>query len=446
MNSTNEPWQQPNPDAESAEFLGLNLEPLNELAVFADFSEGFTVAFAEVNFAQDFEFIITALRQHPRCQDIQFEVLRFADLNLQYLLEEIKTALKQIERDNSKKLVLLLVGTENAIGVIKEYPPFLTDLNFVRDVYPRQVPHPMVFVLPDYAVSRLARYAPDFWSWMSGGFKFRTARQRVEILQTQALRNDRLFTSNTQPVKQERIQQLKSLLTEYAPSGQEIASDKKETCLTIYFELGDAYFSLSDIERAKGFYEKGLALAEELDDRASYADGLVKIGKTLYFLKRSSEALENYETAIEIYRQVGDRLSEANTLKAIGDVQQFLKRSREALENYETAIEIYRQVGDRLGEANTLQALGSLEDDPEAALNAYRTAQAVYEQIGDRYSQGRNLCMFIADAYLALNQTEQAVNSLQTAANIGEEIGFNLLKDYAIQKIQSLQKSNEASE
>ncbi|MEM7796777.1 MAG: tetratricopeptide repeat protein, partial [Cyanobacteria bacterium P01_C01_bin.118] len=135
---------------------------------------------------------------------------------------------------------------------------------------------------------------------------------------------------------------------------------------------------------------------------------------------------------------------EANTLQASGDVLQFLKRNDEALENYNTAIDIFRQVGDRLGEANTLQAIGSLEDDPTVALEAYQTAQAVYSQIGDRYSQGRNLYMFIAEAYVALKQPDQAIKSLQEAANIGEEINFELLQEYALDKIQSIQNQNKS--
>ena len=136
----------------------------------------------------------------------------------------------------------------------------------------------------------------------------------------------------------------------------------------------------------------------------------------------------------------------ADVLKKYGDVLKFLRRNDEALENYQTAIDIYRQIGARLGEANTLQAIGSLEENPETALEAYQTAQTIYSHVGDRYSQGRNLYMFISSAYLALNQPEQAVRSLQMAANIGEEIGFEPLREYALQKIQSIQDSANLSE
>ncbi len=34
------------------------------------------------------------------------------------------------------------------------------------------VPHPILFFLPDYALTRLAKYAPDFWAWRRGVFRF----------------------------------------------------------------------------------------------------------------------------------------------------------------------------------------------------------------------------------------------------------------------------------
>ena len=103
-------------------------------------------------------------------------------------------------------------------------------------------------------------------------------------------------------------------------------------------------------------------------------------------------------------------------------------------------------MGARLGEANILKAIGSLEKDPKVALEAYQAAQKIYCQIGDRYSQGQNLCVFIADAHVALNQTEKAINSLQNAINIGKEIGVELLKDYAMEKLQSIQSRGSSTE
>jgi tetratricopeptide (TPR) repeat protein len=67
------------------------------------------------------------------------------------------------------------------IGVFGDYPPVLQDLNFVRDAYKTSVPHPILFFLPDYAITRLAKFAPDFWAWRSAVFRFHTDRATLEI-------------------------------------------------------------------------------------------------------------------------------------------------------------------------------------------------------------------------------------------------------------------------
>ncbi len=127
-----------------------------------------------------------------------------------------------------------------------------------------------------------------------------------------------------------------------------------------------------------------------------------------------------------------------DTLQAQGDVLQFLDQRSEALANYEQALTIYREVGARLGEANTLLALGNLKENAAERLEAFLAAQAIYETIGDLYSQGRNLAVFIGPAYLTLAQPDQAKIAFQTAADIGEHIGFEPLTQYAQEQISQI--------
>ena len=70
-----------------------------------------------------------------------------------------------------KKLVLIIQGLEKSIGKNGDYPPVLQDLNFVRDAFTNSVPYPIVFFLPDYAIARVVKFAPDFWAWKSGFFR-----------------------------------------------------------------------------------------------------------------------------------------------------------------------------------------------------------------------------------------------------------------------------------
>jgi tetratricopeptide (TPR) repeat protein len=154
--------------------------------------------------------------------------------------------------------------------------------------------------------------------------------------------------------------------------------------------------------------------------------------------------IRNYlqQQLLTFYREVGDRLGEANTLKAIGDVLQFLDRRGEALNNYEQAIGIYREVGARLGEANILQAFGKLQDDPAQGLDYLNQAQEIYQSIGDQYSQSLN-SIFIAICQEKLQKIEAAIQTLQQAAHLAAEIGYEPLQTHALGMIAELQQPTQ---
>ncbi|MGF1521052.1 MAG: hypothetical protein ACFBSF_01860 [Leptolyngbyaceae cyanobacterium] len=194
-----------NPDHASAEFLGLNLDVFREVVAFAQVAEGFTYAIAEINFASDGDLLVQALQNHAVAQEVRLIELDFTDQASLSLLSAVKEQLAALKIAAADNPVLLVRGLATAIGVKGNYPNFLTDLNFKRDVLAAQVPYPMVLFLPDYAVDRLARYAQDFWTWRSGHLRFRTLRQTVETAQTQLAQPVPTQPADSRPVKQNRI-------------------------------------------------------------------------------------------------------------------------------------------------------------------------------------------------------------------------------------------------
>jgi hypothetical protein len=166
-------------------FVAANQQSFAELLTFIDFAdEKLTIGFVEINFATDRDILIEILQVHPQCEEIQFEIFYFADANLRFLRDAIIEKLKQIKIQPDKKLILVITGLEYSIGMYGEYPPVLQDLNFVRDAYTTSVPHPILLFLPDYALTRLAKYAPDFWSWGRGIFRFKTVEEQKIMLLT----------------------------------------------------------------------------------------------------------------------------------------------------------------------------------------------------------------------------------------------------------------------
>jgi hypothetical protein len=114
-----------------------------QLVSFVNASQGLTIGFIESNFKTDTDAVIEALQQDPTCQDIQFEVLNFPDPQLRFLRDLIVQALHNIQISSGKKLVLIIRGLEQSIGMTGDYPPMLQDLNFVRDDFVKSIPHPL---------------------------------------------------------------------------------------------------------------------------------------------------------------------------------------------------------------------------------------------------------------------------------------------------------------
>ncbi|NJN39280.1 MAG: hypothetical protein HC790_12155, partial [Acaryochloridaceae cyanobacterium CSU_3_4] len=207
-------------------FLVHNQPEFAELLTFLDFAEGLTIGFADVNFAADADVLIEALKNHPACADIRFEVLNFSKQpDLRFLRDAILGRLAKTDpkTDSQQKRVLVVRGLEAAIGNEErgKYPPVLQDLNFVRDAYRWSLPYPILFILPDYAITRIAKYAPDFWAWRSGIFIFKMQAKTRETLKNQVFDAPEPFIASEE--NQAQIDQLKRLLMEYHPAGQTIA-------------------------------------------------------------------------------------------------------------------------------------------------------------------------------------------------------------------------------
>ncbi|HEY9693339.1 MAG TPA: hypothetical protein V6D15_14095 [Oculatellaceae cyanobacterium] len=155
-------------------FTAINRQAFAEILTFIDFADDkLTIGFVEINFDSDKNLLIAILKKHSSCKNIQFVHWDFSDQNLRFLRDAIVEKLQAVKIESDKKLVLIITGLENSIGMSEAYPPVLQDLNFVRDAFKTSVPHPILFFLPDYALTRLAKYAPDFWAWRSGIFYFK---------------------------------------------------------------------------------------------------------------------------------------------------------------------------------------------------------------------------------------------------------------------------------
>ena len=355
------------PEIGRQRIIELNQESFDQLLTFVDIvpDNAFDLGFIESNFAKDRDAIIQALISHPDCQEMQFEVWDFPQPDLRFLMDEILKVLPTVKVQPHKKLILIVRGLEHSIGITGEDPPMLVDFNWVRDAYPVKVPHPMIFCLPDYAITRVANFAPDLWAWNSGTFVFKTPANTRDDAVSQTLDASKGITNCEVPEKQERIDLLQRLLMEYTPSnGLDKTEGDLKNRIRILNELGIAYRSRSEYPTAKHYLEQALDLAKD-DEELRYlkANTLHELGVSYANQGKVAKAIAFYEESLELKEKIGDVQGKAATLHCLAIIYATQGEVAKAIAFYQQSLELKEQIGDSRGKAATFAMLGQLLAD-----------------------------------------------------------------------------------
>jgi tetratricopeptide (TPR) repeat protein len=446
MNSSN--LEIPNSKNEIDSFLSINQQPFTELLTFVNFAdEKLNIGFVEIKFAQDRDILVKTLIEHPKCHDIQFEILDFPSPNLRFLRDEIVTALKQIQIKPNKKLILLITGLEKSIGIVEEYPAVLTNLNFVRDDLRISVPHPILFFLLDYALTRLAKYAPDLWAWGRKVFCFKTNRSNLLKNSDNIVFSDNIVRNLELPAKQERIELLLDLLNE---SNSVDEQENKNNLLTIYNQLGIAHNSLGGYQKAIDYFQQSLEIAREIGDRHGMSLSLMGLGVAHNSLGGYQKAIDYFQQSLEIKREIGDRHGMSLSLNNLGNVYYYLGEYQKAIDYFQQSLVIAEKIGYRDSITNSLNNLGSAYrslGDYQKAIDYFQQSLEIKREIGDR-SDISNCSYNLGNAYYSLGEYQTAIDYYQQSLEIKREIGdrngeaitwFNLGITY-----KNLQQKSEA--
>jgi tetratricopeptide (TPR) repeat protein len=461
MNSSNKPSKLPYPpnlSSEVGQFISANQAEFAELLTFVDFAEKFTLGFVEINFAPEAEFLIEALRSEAACHEIQFFVIELFDQNLRFVRDQILEILPTIPRESNKKLVLIVRGLEKSIGVFGDSPPVLQDLNFVRDAYRRTVPHPILFILPDYAITRLAKFAPDFWAWKSGIFRFKTTQATRDYAVEKTLNPEIKTERLPREEQQERIDLLERLLMENQPTGHCATGENLRSYNNILHQLGVAYLTQRDpakareyleeavkkVERNSSFHgeilntlgrayeqqrqlemaischQKALEISRNLENTRGEAAALFYLGNAYLELRQFIKARDFYQQCLEMEQLIGDRYSQASTLHHLGIVAQALREWQQARDFYQQCLEMEQLIGDHYSQARTLHQLGRVAQE----LREYEQAKSYYQQaldikieFSDRFSQASTLHQ-LGRVAQELREYEQAKSYYQQVLDI----------------------------
>ncbi len=436
------------------EVVSENASTLDRLVRSVDMAEGFALFFARCNVPAVRDALILDARQQLAALGVEVIEVAFEDepINVrQQLRAALAAGEAQVEMplavalpfpaqplalaepragyEVAGKRAVFVTGLELGIPYNQPNARVLAELNLGRDLFPRDVPHPLVIWLPDYALTAVARYAPDFWAWRSGVFEFEAGEEKRHIA-LQQLARDRswLALSNLSPeARLLRRRQLESLLDDYRdlPETPRVLRERAR----ILADIGNVCVADRDYESAVNYLEKALALQRQVGDRAGEAKTLNNIGYVYANLGEQRQALEYYEQALVLLRQAGDRAGEAMTLHNIGAAYADMGERHKALEYFEQALALMRQVGDRASEATTLNDIGRVYialGEQRQALEYFEQALTLRRQAGDRAGAATTLNN-IGYVYANLGEQRQALDYYEQALELrrlaGDRVG-----------------------
>jgi tetratricopeptide (TPR) repeat protein len=192
--------------------------------------------------------------------------------------------------------------------------------------------------------------------------------------------------------------------------------------------LGNAYSALGEVARAIAHCEQALAIAREIGDRHNECSWVSNLGNAYRNLGQVERAIVHYEQALAIAREIGDQRGEGVVLGNLGNAYGALAKDAAGVErasaHYEQALAIAQEIGDRRSEGNWLGNLGnaySALGEAARAIDCHERALAIAQEIRDRRGEGAHLAN-LGNAYAAIRQVDRAIEYMAAALAVFDEV------------------------
>ncbi len=345
------------PQRESDPFLSLNEEPLQQLLTFIDFAQEdrLTIGFVSTNDPENQEKIIRHIQEASQSQDIQLALFDFPDPELRFLLDDLTQQILSLKRDPSKKLVIIVTGLEHSIGIIKGYPPVLTNLNYVRDAFPKSVPYPILFFLPDYALDRLAIFAPDFWAWRLAVIEFCDEPIDPDEATTQIFVREDQLSDSLNLVKQDRITLLQNLLDQYIVDHSDLDQASLRTRLQILNELAVIFRDLGETAKSRQYFNEALSLFNDNPTlNNTKARTLAELSRLSLIEAHTCDALEIAHQSLDLFELSHDTQGKAYALNNLAQIFVIQGEINQAVDLWKDSLELYGLINDSQGQSMVL--------------------------------------------------------------------------------------------
>jgi hypothetical protein len=237
---------------------GADLETLDYLQRAIELAEGFTLFFARCDQPTHRDQLMAhlngslALNGHAA---LRLDAVPPA-IDLLSRLQEM--CRRPVDKD--PVACIHICGLEEALSPKERHPAVLRHLNTARDRF-RTMPCPLLFWLPEAALTRMAQGAPDFWAWRSGLFSFEPIWIPPSRDSLQPEPDAELLLQ-----AEERIRILEGLLEDYRSLGKGQGEQRIRASLLV--DLASLYQVTYRPETARKRLAEALRLVRRLGDPA----------------------------------------------------------------------------------------------------------------------------------------------------------------------------------
>ncbi|WP_366558291.1 CHAT domain-containing protein [Okeania sp. SIO3B5] len=237
-----------------------------------------------------------------------------------------------------------------------------------------------------------------------------------EILQSKTISNTEVFREIGKLCYQ--IDSPKNALNafeQYRFVYQKLGADREVTGL---MRIGKDYTELGDSKQALYFFNQ----AKKVYQNSGFDEGVIN---TLIWISRISfqagnyqNALDSFERGLRIAQKIDNPNKQALILSEIGDIYSELGDKEKALEFYNRALIIYKKLGDYNQQTDILNKIGKLYQqfgDLEKSLTFYQQAWKISQE--NYPLKLVSISMNIAAIYSELGELETALEFLKQALN-----------------------------
>jgi DNA-binding CsgD family transcriptional regulator len=156
--------------------------------------------------------------------------------------------------------------------------------------------------------------------------------------------------------------------------------------VSLYRARGLAYETLGDFERARADHETALQLAHQASDPHTEWQALLDLG-FLWAGRAYAQTGDYYQQALALARIMDDPATLAHSLNRLGNWYLNVEQPQEALRCHQEALAMFQVLHDRRGKASTLDLLGMaslLSGDLMQSAAYYEQAIALFRELDDR--------------------------------------------------------------